>query len=178
MELEMENASRNKDVTLIDSQTNQALYRITNFQNSMFQSPKVNVISRLSRGSREERLAKLEKGWFNDHITINAGGARLKAKKFFDVAVFGGHYSFTGPDGRTRYRWELQNHGLRLTTDDRRTSERSFGDRNESPRTAGRDAFESGYGGYDSDNISIRRKEKAGQKYQYGYFCCCLRACR
>lgn len=91
MELDMENASRNKDVTLIDSQTNQALYRITNFQNSMFQSPKVNVISRLSRGSREERLAKLEKGWFNDHITINAGGVRLKAKKFFDVAVFGGY---------------------------------------------------------------------------------------
>lgn len=90
MELDMENASRNKDVTLIDSQTNRALYRITNFQNSMFQS-KVNVISRLSRGSREERLAELEKGWFNDHITINAGGVRLKAKKFFDVAVFGGY---------------------------------------------------------------------------------------
>lgn len=56
----------------------------------MFQS-KVNVISRLRRGSREERLAELEKGWFNDHITINAGGVRLKAKKFFDVAVFGGY---------------------------------------------------------------------------------------
>lgn len=93
MELNIENVSRNKDVTLIDSQTNRALYRITNFQNSMLQS-KVNVISRLSRGSREERLAELEKGWFNDHITINAGGVRLKTKKFFDAAVFGGYVDY------------------------------------------------------------------------------------